>query len=625
MRKMKYLILSAVVCFYTNGVFADIYPAAPDMNVSQQKGKVIGTVSDELGSVAGAAVTIKGTTRGVVTDADGNFTIDASNGETIVIAYLGYITQEIVYKGEPRLVITMTEDTQALDEVVVTALGMTRERKALGYAMTELKGDDIARVNVANPITGLQGKVAGVQIDMGNSGPQSSSRILIRGNTSLGMNNQPIFVIDGVIIDNDMNESTQWGAQMDFGNDIKNLNSDDFESVSVLKGAAATALYGSRAANGVILITTKKGKAGDGIGVSVSQAMTWDNVYGFPDMQNSFGPGSNSAWGFNADGSVNRTASTTRNFGPAYDGLPYSQGANSDDFIYQAYKDNVNQMYQTGHYMNTNVAVQGGDEKGSFRVSYSRLASNGTTLNNNYGRNSISINATRQISKRLNVDAGATWVHSDTKNPTAQGGGGSPIYDFMYSVPRTYDTKYWLGKYKNDIGSGWNDQDPIEYTRSLFNLLDNNITQRENNIRGNINADFKLTDWMSVILKGNINRMSKLRENKILATGKANYDGAEYRTRKTDKEQYQMTAMINMRHSFDDLGVNGFVAFETYDTRSSYHDANTNGGLRRPGVFDMSNSVQPINQTIRIGVDRKRLNSVYGAINLDWRDRKSVV
>ena len=620
MRKMKYFILSAVVCLCAVGsAYAENYSTAPEINVSQQSGKVTGTVTDEFGPVVGATVVIKGTTRGVVTDGDGRFSIDAKSGDIIVISYLGYTTQEIAYKGEQRLSITLAEDTQALDEVVVTALGMSREKKALGYAMTELKGDDIARVNVANPITGLQGKVAGVQIDMGNSGPQSSSRILIRGNSSLGMNNQPIFVIDGVIIDNDMNESTQWGAQMDFGNDIKNLNSDDFESVSVLKGAAATALYGSRAANGVILITTKKGKAGDGIGVSVSQAMTWDNVYGFPDIQNSFGPGSNSAWGLNADGSVNRTSSTTRNFGPAYDGLPYTQGANSDDFIYQAYKNNVDQMYQTGNYMNTNVAVHGGDEKGTFRVSYSRLASNGTTLNNNYGRNSISINASRQISKRLKVDAGATWVHSDTKNPTAQGGGGSPIYDFMYSVPRTYDTKYWLNNYKNDIGSGWNDKDPIEYTRSLYNLLENNVTQKEDNIRGNVNADLKITDWMSVVLKGNINRLSKLRENKILATGKSNYDGAEYRTRKNDKEQYQLTGMVNMHHNFGDFGLNGFVAFEQYDTRSSYHDANTNGGLRRPGVYDMSNSVQPINQTIRIDVDRKRLNSVYGAINLDWR------
>jgi iron complex outermembrane receptor protein len=600
-------------------MYAEIHPAAPDVNVSQQNGKVTGNISDEFGPVAGASIAIKGTTRGVVSDVDGNFTLDVKNGEILVVSFMGYITQEIVYDGEPQLAILLSEDTQKLDEVVVTALGMSREKKALGYAMTEIKGDDIARVNVANPITGLQGKIAGVQIDMGNSGPQSSSRILIRGNSSLGMNNQPIFIIDGVIIDNDMNESTQLGAQMDFGNDIKNLNSDDFESVSVLKGAAATALYGSRAANGVILITTRKGRAGEGVGISVSHAMTWDHVYGFPDMQNRFGPGVNSDWGLNEDGSVNRTTSATRHFGPAFDGRPYTQGSNSENFIYRAAKNNVKQMYQTGQYMNTNVAVQGGDEKGAFRVSYSRLGSNGITLNNDYNRNSISINSSRNISSRMKVDAGVSWVHSDTKNPTAQGGDGSPIYDYMYRVPLTYDTKYWLKNYRNATGSGYNEADPITYTKFLFNLLDNNITQREDNIRGNINADIKITDWMNVQLKGNINRLSKLREYKKLATGASNYDGAEYRTQKTDKEQHQLTGMINLHHRFGDFGLNGFVAFEQYDTKSSYHNTNTQGGLRRPGVFDMSNSVQPITQTVRIDVDRKRLNSVYGAVNMDWK------
>ncbi|MDR2915664.1 MAG: SusC/RagA family TonB-linked outer membrane protein [Tannerella sp.] len=621
MKKLTYFILSAVVCLCAGSVHAEHYPAVSNMDVSQQGKRVTGVVSDEFGPVAGAAVTVKGTTRGIVTDADGHFTLDVNNGERIVVSFLGYITQEIVYKGESQMSITLVEDTQALEEVVVTALGMSRAKKALGYAMTELKGDEISRVAAANPITGLQGKVAGVQIDMGNSGPQSSSRILIRGNSSLGKNNQPIFVIDGIIIDNEMNESTQWGSQQDFGNDIKNLNSDDFESVSVLKGAAATALYGSRAANGVILITTKKGKTGEGIGVSVSQSMTWDKVYAFPDIQNEFGPGVNSVWGLNSDGSVNRTTSETRHFGPAFDGLPYTQGSNSDNFVYQAQKDNLKQMYQTGHYMNTNVAVQGGDNKGTFRVSYSRLASEGVTLNNGYKRNSISMNASRNISEWLKVDAGATWVHSDTKNPTAQGGGGSPIYDFMYQVPRTYDTKYWLSHYMNDAGSGYNEADPLSppYTKSLFNLLENNVTQVEDNIRGNINADFKITNWMNIQLKGNINRLQKLRETKFLADGASNYEGAKYETRKTDKNQYQLTGMINLHHNFGDFGVNGFVAFEQYDTRSSYFNANTKGGLRRPGVYDMSNSIQAITTETRIDVDRKRLNSVYGAVNLDWK------
>ena len=613
------LLLLAVTLSSFGTVIAWNGPTAEGTTVSQQKKKVTGVVEDEFGPIAGAAVVIKGTTTGVITDMNGNFSIDASNGETIEISFLGYITQEIKYAGQSNLNIMLAEDSQALDEVVVTALGMSREKKALGYAMTELKGEEIARVNSPNPINGLQGKVAGVQIDMGSSGPQSSNRILIRGNSSLGKNNQPIFVIDGIIIDNPMTESTQWGSQQDFGNDIKNLNADDFESMSVLKGAAATALYGSRAANGVVLITTKKGRAGEGIGISLSHSMTWEKVYGFPDIQNEFGPGTNTAWGVNPDGSINRTSSTVRNFGPAYDGLPYTQGSNSTDYIYANQKNNLEDMYQTGKYMNTNLAVQGGDEKGTFRLSYSHLESNGITMNNDYGRNSFNLNAARDISKFLNVEAGIAYVESDTKNPTAQGGAKSPIYDFMYSLPRTFDTKYWLNNYKNEAGDGYNNN--ASYTKTLFDLLENNTEQKEKNLRANINLNFKFTDWLRLKLMGNMNQLNTLRERKVLADGQSNYDGSEYWLKKTEKNQYQLTAMLTASHRFEDFGLSGSVAVEQWDTRSSYYNSNTKGGLRRPGVYTIANSVQEATKEIRIDVDRKRINSIYAFLNFDWKSQ----
>lgn len=231
----------------------------------------------------GVNIAVKGTTTGTISDVDGNYSIDVPANAELVFSFMGYQSQTIQVKGQTVINLEMKEDSELLDEVVVTALGMSREKKALGYAMTEIKGDEIAKVNVVNPINGIQGKVAGVQINMGNSGPQSSQRILIRGNSSLGGNNQPIFVVDGVIIDNEVMDPDKVNSQtQDFGNDLKNLNADDFESMSVLKGAAATALYGSRAANGVVLITTKKGKKGSGIGVSLSHSETWDVVYATP-------------------------------------------------------------------------------------------------------------------------------------------------------------------------------------------------------------------------------------------------------------------------------------------------------------------------------------------------------
>lgn len=590
-------------------------------HVFAQAQTITGFVRDTQNEpITGASVSVKGTTTGTLTDLDGKYSISANPKSTLVISFIGYQSQELVVGSKTVIDVTLQESNQTLDEVVVTALGMSREKKALGYAVTEISGSEISKSNLSNPINGLQGKVAGVQINMGNSGPQSSNRILIRGNSSLGTNNQPIFVIDGIIIDNTVTKSAEWEAQQDFGNDIKNLNSDDFESVSILKGAAASALYGSRAANGVVLITTKKGRKGSGFGVSVSQSMSWDDVYKYPKFQNEFGPGENPVWGLNADGTENRNAgTTTQNFGPAFDGLPYLQGG--QEWLYKAQKDNVKKMYQTGNYMNTNVAIQGGTDKSAFRFSYSRLQSEGVTLNNDYKRNSFSLNASHDISSRLKAEVGVSWVHSDVKNPTFQGGGRSPIYDFMYQVPRTYDTSYWLNNYISPKGDGASKEDPIKYTKTIYEYLQNNRSQREDNIRGNAKLDVKLTDWLSLKLMGDFFKLNSTQENKIMATGTENYDGAAYGIFKKEKEQYKITAMLSASHRFGDIGASGSVAVEQWDTRTSYFENETSGGLQVPGLFLISNSVNaPTIKTLR-NTDRKRINSIYAFANLDWKNQ----
>lgn len=582
--------------------------------------KVSGNVTDRSGAIIGASVIIKGTTNGTVTDLDGNFTLDnVKKGDVIQVSYIGYLNYEITYNGQSSLKIELKEDTQTLEEVVVTALGMSREKKALGYAMTEISGTEIAKVNSVNPINGLQGKVAGVQINMGAGGPQSANRIIIRGNSSLGVNNQPIFVVDGIIMDNTVTNNTEWGSTQDFGNDIKNLNSDDFESVSILKGAAATALYGSRAANGVVLITTKKGKSGEGIGVTLSHSMTWDKVYATPDIQHEFGPGTTTVWGLNPDGTQNRAVSETRNFGPAFDNLPYTQSGY--EMLYADQPNNVRQMYQTGKYMNTNIAVQGGNDKSTFRVSYSRLRSNGTTFNNDYERNSISANATRELSKRLKAELGVTWVNSYSNNPSYQGGGKSPNYDFLYAVPRTYDTAYWLDHYKSAKGDGANAEDPVSYTKTIWEYLENNHSQEEDNIRGNLKLDFKITDWLSLKLMGDMNKLYTNQEHKVLATGNSNYDGASYQMYRTAKDQYKITAMLNANHRFGDFGVNGSAAVEQWDTNTSYQYGWTVGGLRIPGKYDLSNSINTPQYQMRNQDASKRINSVYAFVNLDWKSQ----
>ena len=210
--------------------YAETTPVRPEVNFSQQNGKVTGTVEDEFGPVAGASVVVKGTTNGNITDMDGNFTLEGvNNGDIIQVSFIGYATQEIQYTGQASLQIKLAEDTQKLDEVVVTALGMKRSTKALGYAMTEMKGDDLNK-NVINPVSALQGKVAGVEISGSDGGMFGSSKILIRGASTLGANNQPIYVVDGVILDNGIKDGDPEYSttDADYGNELKNLNPDDF-------------------------------------------------------------------------------------------------------------------------------------------------------------------------------------------------------------------------------------------------------------------------------------------------------------------------------------------------------------------------------------------------------------
>ena len=262
--------------------------ASPFLTSYSQQRTLKGVIVDAKNEpVAGASVTEKGTTNGTTSDANGNFLLNARPNSVLVVSVVGYQTQEIPAGNETTLTIALTSAITELGGVVITALGISKQKRQLGFSVTEVKGADIARTNEINPINALQGRAAGVQIDQGAGGLFGNTKIVIRGNSTLGTNNQPIFVVDGVIMDN----GTFGGTGRDFGNDFKNLNPEDFESVSVLRGSAAAALYGSRAINGVILITTKKGSIRKGIGVSVSQSINISDPYAGPEFQNLFGGG----------------------------------------------------------------------------------------------------------------------------------------------------------------------------------------------------------------------------------------------------------------------------------------------------------------------------------------------
>ncbi|MCC8142894.1 MAG: TonB-dependent receptor plug domain-containing protein, partial [Tannerellaceae bacterium] len=331
-------------------VHAEVAPIKQNADISQQSGKVMGTVEDLFGPVTGASVVVKGTTNGTITDMDGNFVLNGvSNGDILQISFIGYVTQELVYSGQSSIHVNLEEDTQKLDEVVVTALGIKREKKALGYATQELKGDDLVNARESNITNALSGKVSGLQVIRSSTGPGGSSKIVLRGNSSLTGNNQPLVVIDGVPMDNFVGgiDEAYGNNGVDMGNGLADINPEDIESMSVLKGASVSALYGSRAGNGVILITTKSGKKQSGLGISVNAGLTTETMFLKPKLQNTFGQGDYGIY----------DKKSRYSWGPVADGSSTYENWDGRELPLRTY-DNIGNYFQTGTSFNEGVSFQ---------------------------------------------------------------------------------------------------------------------------------------------------------------------------------------------------------------------------------------------------------------------------
>ncbi|MGM9760474.1 MAG: SusC/RagA family TonB-linked outer membrane protein, partial [Parabacteroides sp.] len=587
--------------------------------------------------VAGASVVVKGTTNGTITDMDGNFTLEGiKKGDIIQISFIGYATQDITYNGEPSLAVKLAEDTQKLDEVVVTALGMKRATKALGYAVTEMKGEDL-NTNVVNPVSALQGKVAGVEISSGDGGLFGSSKILIRGASTLGNNNQPIYVVDGVILDNDTkNGDADWStSDTDWGNELKNLNPDDFESVSVLKGAAATALYGSRGLNGAVVITTKSGKGKQGLGINFSQTFGIDHVYGGPSFQNVRGDGYMSGYNYykssnnmqdtnsfylNANGDRSVAWGGGVSYGPRFDGQPI-EFYDYSMVPYTAYENNFTDAFDNGFNSNTNISVQGSNEKTSFYTSLSYKYADGTTPNNQFQRISMLAKASHKITNAVELEAGISFANSTPK----QGGEtnfGERFIDGTFS--RMYDTQYWRTRYKGSHGgmasTDYNDEyGNIPGLSTWWAVFENQYVQKETSVRPNVKLTADLNDWLKFTAEGNYNYYYKRNEAKELGSGYANEGGA-YKLGQYTKEQTNLNANISWNKSVSDFNISGFIRGEYYHNFVQELALNTNGGLVVPGQFFIGNSKNPVGTTANISGE-KTILSIAGQVAVSWKDQ----
>ena len=389
---------------------------------------VTGTVVEDDGSpMYGVNVTVKGTTNGTITNDAGKYSISANRGETITFSYVGFESQDITVGNANVINVTLAPDANALGEVVVTALGVTRDKRALQYSVTEVGGENFTKARENNIGNALSGRIAGVNVSAPSTGSAGSSRVIIRGNKTLGGQNQPLYVIDGVPMDNSQNGTAGlWGGS-DGGDGLSSMNPDDIESITVLKGANAAALYGSRGGNGVINITTKKGTKRKGLGVEYGLNYVAEAINDQSELQTNFGAGSYVNGVATAPGSIQQASDWgLQGWGPRMDGrsIPNVMGQQRP---YSYAGNNFDRFYETGGALTNSVALSGGNGQQNFRLSLADLRSTSVVPNSAFDRTNISFSTNSKFGKKLTVSGKILYAKENAKNrPRVSDSPGNP-------------------------------------------------------------------------------------------------------------------------------------------------------------------------------------------------------
>lgn len=603
------LILCAGALCFSGSMYANIAPVEQGTSISQQNGKVTGTVEDDFGPVTGASVVVKGTTNGTITDMDGNFTLEGvKNGDVIQISFIGYSTMEITYTGQPVGVIKLAEDTQKLDEVVVTALGIKREKKALGYAMQELKGDALVEAREVNVANALSGKVSGVQVIRSSSGPGGSSKIQLRGSNSVTGLNQPLIVVDGVPMDNftGSDNSDYWNPSTDMGNGLSDINPEDIESMSVLKGASAAALYGSRAGNGVVLITTKKGTKKDGLGITVSSSVSAETIFMNPKMQNSFGQGSNGVYS-STDGN---------SWGPEIAGQNYERWDGTSASM-QAY-DNVKNFFNTGINATESISFSQMYDKTSVYSSLTRMDDASKIPGAKLNRTNLMLRAASTFGKddRWSLDAKVQYINTQATNRPMTGNNDSNSFKTIYNLPTSLDIRDLENCVDGDNKMIWWSKDGMNpYWAKDYNTNEDG----RNRFLMNAALKYKFTDWLNAEVRFGSDMYfteanTKLYTGSNLNNGNSSYSLSE---KKFYENNYSFLVTAHKDNLFGKFGGTATFGGNMMQRRSTGLK-NSMGTLTVPNLFTIGNGSKGSDLTTEETFSQKKINSLYGTVGINY-------
>lgn len=570
-----------------------------------------GTVQDSKGeAIVGATILVKGQAKGkgTLTDPKGHFTLSGLKvGSELVISCVGYKTQTVRWTGTP-LSITLEDEMTQLSGVVVTALGIRREKKALGYAMQEVKGDQLMAVREPNITNALSGKVSGIQIIKGSSSPGSSSKIVLRGNSSLSGSNQPLIVVDGVPMDNTTGATNNdfWNPAADMGNGLSDINAEDIESMTVLKGASAAALYGSRAGNGVIQIITKSGRKNNGLGVTISSSVGVERLFMVPRLQSQFGQGTNGAY-------KNDVSSS---WGPRIEGQEYTKWDGTKTTM-QAY-DNVASYFKSpGVDLTENIAFSQMYDRTSIYSSLTRTDNKSHIPGASLGRTNMTLRATTKFgpSDRWSTDTKVQYIRSFVQNRPLNGANASNAFYTMYSLPRSMDIRDFEEARTPQGAMRWygvgNQTNP--YWASKYNL--NNDTRDRFLISAALK--YKITDWLNAELRVGSDQYSTRIERKTYAGSPIAGGGGKYETEqiKFYENNYSFLVSAQRDNVFGKLGLSGSVGGNLMERKHNGLRASVSQ-LIVPNLFSLTNGTdKPDNYE---SYSHKKINSLYGTAQLNW-------
>ena len=614
--------------------------------VLAQNRKITGTVvsAEDNEPVIGAAVVVRGTQIGIVTDVDGVFKLEVpSSAKTLIISYLGMKTQEVTIKDGLKII--LESDSQSLDEVVVTAMGLNREKKSLGYAIQEVKSDELTKAGSASITSSLSGKVAGVQVNQFGGSVGASSRISVRGNSSLSSDQQPLIVVDGVPIANDTQRSGDNAYNgVDYGSGLNDINPEDIESISVLKGGSA-ALYGMRAGNGVILITTKSGKNSNGvtkgwITISYDMNITMDRVANLPKFQNSYGQGLYGEeyywkYGEHSDLSYQDYAvkygydyntgvgQEDMSWGPRLDaGLKISQFDSNGEYVdWVSRPNNVKDFFQTGLTMNHVVSIQAKGEKATTRASLSYRDQKGTIPNTDQKKYSGQVNTEMKLNKYITFNLSANYTRTESDNLVGQGyGSNNPVVSLatwagrqvnMKSLKENWDQKDASGNYTY---YNWIDQ---WHMNPYFTVNENTNSYQRDRIFAKSSLFYQPFEWLK--FEGRIGMdyyNAKTFERHYYDRG--DYPDGAFFQRNTTNTELNADIIGTINKNFGDFNLSGVVGANYRDLNYETHQLGASA-LTVRGVYTLANASGAV--TANMDHSHIRSNSVYANASLGWKNQ----